>query len=42
MEAAALAAFVALLNSDPETATRAVLCNALYLGATPRLARWPA
>jgi hypothetical protein len=35
MEAADLAAFVALLNSDPEAATRAVLCNALYLGATP-------
>ena len=35
MEAAGLAAFVALLNSDPEAATRAVLCNALYLGATP-------
>jgi hypothetical protein len=35
MEAAGLAAFVALLNSDPDAATRAVLCNALYLGATP-------
>jgi hypothetical protein len=35
MEAAGLAAFVALLNSDGEAATRAVLCNALYLGATP-------
>jgi hypothetical protein len=35
MEAAGLAAFVALLNSDPDAATRAVLGNALYLGATP-------
>jgi hypothetical protein len=35
MEAAGLAAFVAVLNQDPEAATRAVLCNALYLGATP-------
>ena len=35
MEAAGLAAFVALLNSDPDAATRAVLANALYLGATP-------
>jgi hypothetical protein len=35
MEAAGLAAFVALLNSDGAAATRAVLCNALYLGATP-------
>jgi hypothetical protein len=35
MEAAGLAAFVALINQDPEAATRAVMCNALYLGATP-------
>jgi hypothetical protein len=35
MEAAGLAAFVALLNSDPDAAARAVLANALYLGATP-------
>jgi hypothetical protein len=35
MEAAGLAAFVALINDEPETATRAVMCNALYLGATP-------
>jgi hypothetical protein len=35
MEATGLAAFVALLNSDPDAATRAVLGNALYLGATP-------
>jgi hypothetical protein len=35
MEAAGLAAFVAVINSDPEAATRAVMCNALYLGATP-------
>lgn len=35
MEAAGLAAFVALLNRDHEAAVRAVLCNALYLGATP-------
>jgi hypothetical protein len=35
MEAAGMAAFVALLNGDPEAATLAVMCNALYLGATP-------
>jgi hypothetical protein len=35
MEATGLAAFVALLTQDEETARRAVLCNALYLGATP-------
>ena len=35
METAGLAAFVALLNADGEAATRAVLGNALYLGATP-------
>jgi hypothetical protein len=35
MEAAGLAAFVAVINSDAEAATRAVMCNALYLGATP-------
>ena len=35
MEAAGLAAFVALVNEDPETARRAVMCNAIYLGATP-------
>jgi hypothetical protein len=35
MEAAGLAAFVALINQDPEAATLAVMCNALYLGATP-------
>jgi hypothetical protein len=35
MEAAGLAAIVAVLNSDREAATRAVMCNALYLGATP-------
>ena len=35
MEAAGLAAFVAVLSNDPDAATRAVLCNALYLGATP-------
>jgi hypothetical protein len=35
MEAAGLAAFVALINQDPAAATAAVLCNALYLGATP-------
>jgi hypothetical protein len=35
MEAAGLAAFVALINQDPDVATRAVMCNALYLGATP-------
>jgi hypothetical protein len=35
MEAAGLAAFVAVLSNDPDAATRAVLGNALYLGATP-------
>jgi hypothetical protein len=35
MEAAGLAAFVAVINQDPEAATLAVMCNALYLGATP-------
>jgi hypothetical protein len=35
MEAAALAAFVALINSDPDAAMLAVMANALYLGATP-------
>ncbi|KJE20875.1 hypothetical protein FF36_04839 [Frankia torreyi] len=35
LEAAGLAAFVALINQDPAAATAAVLCNALYLGATP-------
>ena len=30
-----LAAFVAVLSNDPDAATRAVLGNALYLGATP-------
>jgi hypothetical protein len=35
MEAAGLAAFVALLNQDAEAARLAVMCNALYLGATP-------
>ncbi len=35
LEAAGLAAFVALINQDPAAATVAVLCNALYLGATP-------
>ncbi|WP_261557851.1 hypothetical protein [Frankia tisae] len=35
MEAAGLAAFVALINQDPAAATIAVLCNTLYLGATP-------
>ncbi|HEX3565247.1 MAG TPA: hypothetical protein VHU17_07740 [Acidimicrobiales bacterium] len=34
MEAAGLAAFVALINQDPEAAIRAVMGNALYLGAT--------
>jgi hypothetical protein len=34
MEATAMAAFVAVINQDPEAATRAVMCNALYLGAT--------
>jgi hypothetical protein len=35
MEATGLAAFVALLNQDPEAAKLAVMCNAIYLGATP-------
>jgi len=35
MEAASLAAFVALLNQDADAAMRAVMANALYLGATP-------
>jgi hypothetical protein len=35
MEAAGLAAFAALINQDSEAATLAVMCNALYLGATP-------
>jgi hypothetical protein len=35
MEAAGLAAFVALINQDPDVALRAVMCNALYLGGTP-------
>jgi hypothetical protein len=35
MEAAGLAAFVALINQDGEAATLAVMANALYLGATP-------
>jgi hypothetical protein len=35
MEAAGLAAFVALINQDAEVALRVVMCNALYLGATP-------
>ncbi|HEY3844386.1 MAG TPA: hypothetical protein VGL48_14135 [Acidimicrobiales bacterium] len=35
MEAAGLAALAALLNQDPEAARLAVMCNALYLGATP-------
>jgi len=35
MEAAGLAAFVAVINQDPAAAVRAVMCNALYLGATP-------
>jgi hypothetical protein len=35
MEAAGMAAFVAVINQDPEAARLAVLCNALYLGATP-------
>lgn len=35
MEAAGLAAIVALINQDPEAARIAVMCNALYLGATP-------
>jgi len=34
MEATGLAAFVALLNQDSDAAIRAVMCNALYLGAT--------
>jgi hypothetical protein len=35
MEAAGMAAFVALINQDADAALRAVMCNALYLGATP-------
>lgn len=35
MEAAGLVAIAALINNDPEAAKRAVLCNALYLAATP-------
>jgi hypothetical protein len=35
MEAAGLAAFVALINQDPQAARLAVMGNALYLGATP-------
>jgi hypothetical protein len=35
MEAAGLAAFAALLNQDREAALLAVMCNAIYLGATP-------
>jgi hypothetical protein len=35
MEATGLAAFVALLNQDPQAAKLAVMCNAIYLGATP-------
>jgi len=35
MEAAGLAAFVALINHDVDAAKVAVMCNALYLGATP-------
>jgi hypothetical protein len=30
-----MAAFVALLEGDADAAMRAVMCNALYLGATP-------
>ena len=35
MEAAGMAAFVALINHDPGAAKVAVMANALYLGATP-------
>jgi hypothetical protein len=35
MEAAGLAAIVALITRDADAAMRAVMCNALYLGATP-------
>ncbi len=35
LEAMGLATFVAMINQDPETARRAVLINALYVGATP-------
>jgi hypothetical protein len=35
MEAAGLAAIVALINGDPAAARLAVMCNVLYLGATP-------
>jgi hypothetical protein len=34
LEAVGLAAFVAVINQDPEAATRAVLGNAIYAGAT--------
>lgn len=34
LEAVGLAAFVAVINQDPEAATRAVMGNALYAGAT--------
>ena len=30
-----MAVFVALLNHDPQAAKLAVMCNAIYLGATP-------
>jgi hypothetical protein len=35
MEAAGFAAFVAIINQDPDAAKLAVMANALYLGATP-------
>jgi hypothetical protein len=35
LEAVGLAAFVALINQDPEAAMRAVMGNTLYVGATP-------
>jgi hypothetical protein len=35
MEAAGLAGIAALIRQDPEAARRAVLCNTLYLAATP-------
>ncbi|MDB5424100.1 MAG: hypothetical protein JWQ29_1516 [Phenylobacterium sp.] len=35
MEAVGLAAFVAVINQDPEAAKLAVMGNALYIGATP-------
>ncbi|MCU1344106.1 MAG: hypothetical protein JWL70_372 [Acidimicrobiia bacterium] len=34
MEATAQAAFVAVLNEDLDAAVRAVMCNAIYIGAT--------